>query len=239
MWLATEGEHTPLSKDDLFRLLTYHQQAEWSALDRFAQHKNILAGAMIAILAGGGASLATEAEALHMAAFLIPLFVVCVRRYAIDTLDRYYRRFLEAVTCAVKIEFMLGLDRPVWASELAPPLAIQGSLPFESDRQLGVDRHWRTRLGPKRAKGSSEWISKHMSKGHNDVVWRLFRAICIGSAMIPLFGMTLVNEPIQGASLAGLSIAFAWLVYTRDSHQIEKTRRVATFGSSDPSKCES
>ena len=71
MWISNTNDYTELSRDELLSLLTYNQIAERSSLERFAQHKNIFAGAMITVLAGGGATLAAEPEELK--SFSYPL----------------------------------------------------------------------------------------------------------------------------------------------------------------------
>ena len=187
---------------------------------------------MIAILAAGGYSLATKVKALQIAAFLVPVFIVCLRRYTIYTLDRYYLTFLESVTCTKKIVFILGLYGPLRLNKLAPRLVLDGPLPFESDEHFDVNRHFRDHLGPKRVKNSSDWIYNSMFEGHNNVVWNLFRAICISSAIIPLFGC-IVKPTCPYILFAFLFIAIAFVVYKYDSSKIKKMRSEDVFGSSN------
>lgn len=182
MWIE-KNNNNKFTVSELQSLLSYQQQAEWNALDRFAQHQNILAGGLLAMLGAGGASLGSDVSALHYFPILLPLLIVFLRKISIETLDRYYQRFLEAIVCTAKIEFLLGLDRKVWSEHLSDENLNNNNVPFYGDSTPNIDRYWKSRININQ---SESWIIEFMSKGHNHVAWRLFLGIYVGSLIFPL-----------------------------------------------------
>ena len=235
MWIALSG--TKLDPHDLSMLLNFHQNAEWRAVEGFGRHLNILVSAMIALLAAGGACLVTGSTAVQLVAFIVPIFVVRLRRHAIESLDRYYQRFLEAVVCIAKIEYLMGLNQQVCAAGAAAALARQDVI-YSKDPTLDVTRRWSNR--PTDVE-SAEWVVEGLSGGHNKVAWCLFKDIWIGSCLLPLLGIFVF--PASGGAfaigdispmclklclaliLAWLSIAGSRFLYNRDSQMIKEGRR--------------
>jgi len=226
MWIEKNINSNKFNKSELQSLLSYHQQAEWNALDRFAQHQNILAGGLIALLGAGGASLANSISPLHYFPFVLPLFVVFLRRTSIETLDRYYRRFLEAVVCTAKIEFLLGLDRKMWSDYLSDENLDGHNYPFYKDKTLGIDRHWESRIEQENSNQSKNWIYEFMSKGHNAITWKLFSGIYLGSLLFTFMAIFRIGQsnlhcPYVFASLSIIS----FILYCWDSKEINKNRK--------------
>lgn len=150
-------------------LLVFHQTAEWNAVDRFGVQKNIMITISMTLIAAGAAAVSSDRQIIVWSAMLLPVFVAVLRQYAIETLDRYYARFLEAVVVQRKLRFICGLGSDVDA-------------PFEEDEFLDVAR--RGSKAPQT--GSGLWVREFLMGGHNGVVWRIFRALCWASAMLPL-----------------------------------------------------
>lgn len=187
MWVKKDPKSTNIKHNTLLELLKLYSEEKEKMLERFAQHSGILSGVMIALFAAGGVSLTCQSGRITIIAFFIPLFVVCLRGFSIDTLDRYYLNFLEMVVCINKIEVLLGLNRPVWPSETEPEPNLEEINLFKEDTVIGVKR-WLVantsdqKIPPK----SSEWILSKMDRGHNEVIWRFFRLVVFGSCFIPI-----------------------------------------------------
>lgn len=184
---------------DRIKLLAFHQTAEWNSLDRFGIHESIMITVSITLIAAGAAAVAGDNKILVLAAMLVPMFVALLRRYTIETLDRYYARFLEAAVVQSKLRFILGLGS-------------HSEAPHPDDEFLEV-----TRMGDnKPGKGSALWIRKHLEKGHNNVVWRIFRALCWASVILPVAGgmqlLTWPNDPIFNCSLMAPGLIVAVVV---------------------------
>ena len=224
MWI--EKNSNKLNETKLLSLLSYHQQAEWNALDRFAQHQSILAGGLIAILGAGGASLGSSVNALHYFPFSLPLFVVFLRGISIETLDRYYQRFLEAVVCTAKIEFLLGIDYKVDSNCLSDGNFNENDCPFSEDGTLGIDRHCKTRIEQKNSNQSKNWIFERMSEGHNSITWKLFSGIYLGSLVFPFMAIFRIGQSNLAWPYAFVSLSvISFGLYYWDSRKINKNRK--------------
>lgn len=234
MWISTKKPAVSLSKEELRFLLGYHQTAEWNALNAFGHQQNILAGGMIALIAGGGAALTAEAgDEIKYLCFVLPTLVVILRGFAVRSLDRYYRRFLEAVTTMAKLEFAMALHRPVH-TDTDPD---QATVPFFRDETLEVGRRW---VGRSSEPSSGDWIYKRLKAGHNAIANGLFGAICIGSGFVTLAAWLLLRKggasPIPGipqvqwldvAALAALIVPVVW--YKADNRGNDSQRRSETL----------
>lgn len=238
MWIEKSQTSTDIDDCKLFKLLKYNQEVEWKSLERFGQHSNILAGAMIALLATGGAALAASRDEVKIVAFFVPLFVVYLRNFCIKTLDRYYRQFLEAVVYTAKIEFLLGLHRPIWPVNRSPEIDTEPPFLFEKDKTIDVDRRLKACINKDLPQSSGKWVYSFLSKGHNEIVWSLFRAIFVGSCLIPIlavivfwdfknyfsFSVAELKTNILPLCGACASIWIARLVYMKHSKEIDKKR---------------
>lgn len=150
-------------------LLAFQQTAEWNSLDRFGVQKNIMITVSMTLIAAGIAAVAADSQILVLAGMLVPILIAVIRQHTIETLDRYYARFLEAAVVQRKLRFALGLG-----SDVDPP--------FSDDEFLEVARRGKNAPGI----GSAVWIRDFLEKGHNEVVWRIFRVLCRASAMLPV-----------------------------------------------------
>lgn len=230
MWYEV-AEDASLKEPDIFRLLQYHQRAEWNALARYGQHLNIQSALMTALLGGGALAVAGPWPSARYAALVVPVVAVLLRKYTIQTLDRYYRRFLEAVACSRKLEWMLGLDLPV-KSDRDPESSLQI---FTMDTHLDVERRWSKLLY--RHKTSASWVTDLMGRGHNAVAWRMFRSMFAVAAFLPLVSWALGATQAEGpwtltqplglaiGSLAMVVTAGSVFLYRNDSAQILKARK--------------
>jgi len=201
MWIATGEQATELTSDDKLRLLEYHQRAEWNALDKYGQHLNIQAALLSALVAGGVIALVIDSLAAKFMVLLVPLAMAFLRKHTTETLDRYYRRFLEAAACSRKLEWLLGLDRPINAVD-------QGSkrrLVFPGDKHLDVARRWGGLLYEKAT--SAEWVTDLMCKGHNGVARRLMRFIFATTLFIPP-----ASWLVAAATEASWNLSTQWLL---------------------------
>ncbi|MCD4780095.1 MAG: hypothetical protein K8S27_06045 [Candidatus Omnitrophica bacterium] len=225
MWIEKNKNSNKFNVTELQQLLSYHQQTEWNALDRFAQHQNILAGGLLAILGAGGASLGSSVNTLHYSPFFLPLFVVFLRRISIETLDRYYQRFLEAVVCTAKIAFLLGLNHKVWSDYLSDENLNENNCPFHKDETLGIDRHWKATTQKGSIKQSEEWIIEFMSKGHNSITWKLFSGIYFGSLVFPFMAVFRIGQSNLTWLYAFVSFVLSLVLYYWDSGKIRKKRK--------------
>lgn len=239
MWIEKAQTSTNIDKITLFNLLKNHQEIEWKALERFGQHSNILAGAMIALLAAGGAALAASRDEVKFVAFFVPLFVVHLRRFSIETLDRYYQRFLEAVVYIAKVKFLLGLNLPVWPVDRIPEVDTKPKFLFKEDKTIDVDRRLISCINKDLPQLSGEWVYSHLGKGHNRVVWNLFCAIFVGSCLLPILAVFAFWDSKNWGTLsfaelktnvlplygAFASIWIATLLYMKHSKKIKEKRK--------------
>jgi len=201
-------------------LLIFHQTAEWNALDRFGVQMNIMISVTTALIAVAFVALGSESQTTVLAAILVSVFVAALRQYTIEALDRYYARFLEAAVVQRKLRFLMEIgsdDKP----------------PFDKDEYLEVSR--RGDNSPRT--GSELWIREFLEKGHNDVVWRIFRGLCWVGVILPVLAsarllnwqgppatnITLTEPrfviPVAIASLVGLG-----LVYVVGTKRIRRKR---------------
>ena len=168
-------------------LLSFHQTAEWNAMKCFATYKNIMITVSMTLIAAGVAAVANDKPVIVLLAMLVPIIMAGLRQYSIETLDRYYARFLEAVVVQHKI---------LWALDLI----IEQETPFKNDQFLEVSRRASIELQRKSddpEKESALWVRQKLEEGHNNVVWRIFRAFFLASVIIlPLAaGMRLLTWP--------------------------------------------
>lgn len=222
MWIEKNNNNFTVS--ELQSLLSYQQKAEWNALDRFAQHQNILAGGLLAILGAGGASLGSNVSVLHYFPIFLPLLIVFLRKISIETLDRYYQRFLEAIVCTAKIEFLLGLDHKVWSEHILDEKLNNNNVPFRNDSTPNIDRYCKSRNNINQ---SESWIIEFMAKGHNDVAWRLFLGIYVGSLIFPLMAAFRIGWDHVWLYVC-ISFIISWILYDRDSKKIKEKRKNRT-----------
>jgi len=153
-WIDQFSGASPRDAEDL---LKSQQTVEWNALGMFATHLGIAITITLAVVGASVAAVNSDHSVICFAAFGAPSLVAGVRWFAIASLDRYYGRFLEAVTVQQKLRFVL--ERPNGATQ-----------PFPGDTTLDVARYWGREPGD-----SSRWIAESMLKGHNRVAWLLFR----------------------------------------------------------------
>ncbi len=227
-WVEQKKLKDVIGKDGM-KLLAFHQTAEWNALDRFGTQKNIMITVSISVIAGGTAAVAGDNQIVVLAAMLVPMFVAVLRQHTIETLDRYYARFLEAAVVQRKLRFTLGLG--------SDPEA-----PFTEDDFLEVARRGNNAAGT----GSAPWVRDLLGQGHNGVVWRIFRALCWASAILPVAAgarlHTWPNDAVFNRSLMGpkwialvvvASLVALGSAYAVGTRQITKQRDDAYGGLSN------
>lgn len=155
---------TKLINDKKTELLTFYQTAEWNAVNGFGVQLSIMITIFMALIAASAAALCENNQILVLTNLLVPILVAILRRYAIETLDRYYARFLEAVAVQKKIRFHLGIG--------------PSENPFKEERFEVLDRE----LGS----ASANWIRKKLEEGHNEVASRIFHTLCWAAAFLPI-----------------------------------------------------
>lgn len=180
MWTQEGNSAEQLDRPEMLQLLEYHQRAGWNALDKYVQHLNIQLALMTALLTGGIIALAGPWTTGKFVVLFVPLVIVCLRKFTIESLDQSYRRFLEAAACSRKLEWLLQFDRPINVSKGAS----ERETVFPEDKCLDVARRWAGL--PHESRTSAAWVTDHMGKGRNDVTWRLLRFIFITTLFIPL-----------------------------------------------------
>jgi hypothetical protein len=180
-------------------LLAFHQTAEWNSMDRFGVQKNIMITVSMTLIAAGAAAVSSDSQIIVLAAMLVPAIVAVLRQYTIEILDRYYARFLEAVVAQRKLRFILGLGSDREA-------------PFDEDEFLEVARRGNNAAGT----GSALWVREYIEKGHNNVVWRIFRGLCWASAILPVAAgarlYTWSNDAVPNCSLTAPVLIVAVIV---------------------------
>jgi len=230
MWVKKTDSSDTLEEEDVFRLLEYHQRAEWNALDKYVRHLNIQTAFMSALIAGGIVALVYPSTTAKFLALSVPLVIVFLRKFTIESLDRSYRRFLEAAACSRKLEWLLHLDQPVSVSR---EIGVQ-EIPFPKDGCLDVARRWE-RIDSA-SPTSASWVVDKMGQGRNDVTWRLLRFVFIATLFIPPSSWLVVaaTKPAWGfatpwfIALAHLAAAIELLslaLYLKHSHDILESRR--------------
>jgi len=179
MWVKKTDSSDTQEKEDFFRLLEYHQRAEWNALDKYVRHLNIQAAFMSALIAGGIVALAYPSTVAKFLALSVPLVIVFLRKFTIESLDRSYRRFLEAAASSRKLEWLLHLDQPVSVTREIG----EQETPFPKDGYLDVARRWERTDSA--SPTSASWVADHMGQGRNDVTWRFLRFVLVATLFIP------------------------------------------------------
>jgi len=179
MWIQLGQDSEQFDQPAKLRLLEYHQRAEWNALDKYVQHLNIQATFMSALIAGGIVALVIPSIPAKFLALSVPLVMVFLRKFTIESLDRSYQRFLEAAACSRKLEWLLQLDQPISVSSEAP----EREVVFPNDTCLDVSRRWREVVPG--SPTSEAWIADRMGKGRNEITWRLLCFIFVTALLIP------------------------------------------------------
>jgi hypothetical protein len=179
MWTQKGNSAEQLDRPEMLQLFEYHQRAEWNALDKYVQHLNIQLALMTALLTGGIIAIISPWTTGKFVVLFVPLVMVCLRKFTIESLDRSYRRFLEAAAGSRKLEWLLQFDRPISVSKGAS----ERETVFPDDKCLDVARRWGGL--PHESRTSAAWVTDHMGKGRNDVAWRLLRFIFITTLLIP------------------------------------------------------
>jgi hypothetical protein len=228
MKAAWIGDGLKLECRTLISLIQHYKTDEWNALDIYAKHKNILFTGLTALLGlGAYVSVRSEQALLHVS-ILFPVLVELWRRFSIETLDRYYLRFLEAVVVIKKLEYLSGLHKKVY-SEAISAKDEDSQAPFLEDCHLDVDRRHKS-LANIEKNSSKYWILDHMKKGHNRVTRNLFRTIFIISCFVPC--LSLAHRSFEKNALVPISfiieaiiiLIIAILFYKIDSRGILKQR---------------
>ena len=107
-------------KSNLHSLLTIAAQEEWHYIEMFSKTRGFYAGLVLALLALSGGGVMEAAHWFHLTILLIPVAIaalLCI--FAIAACDRYYTRFLEAITTRAKIEYKLSLTPEIDGTETA------------------------------------------------------------------------------------------------------------------------
>lgn len=207
MWLAKDNENTKLDCDTLLDLLKLYQEEMKAHLERYGQHKYILSGIIIALIAAGGWSL-TSARIAYIA-FFIPPFIAFLRFYTIRTLDRYYLSFLEAIACTNKIKVLLGLHRAIWPHKVEPKIDPDEIKLFKCDETIGSERWLIAKACNANApKLSKDWIISKMKEGHNKVVWCFLGSLVFSSFIIPIFAVVKLWKPLNNQDTLGCILRY-------------------------------
>lgn len=137
-----------------------------------------------------------------------PILMICICGIAIKSIDRFYQRFLEAVTMRAKLEYALDMTKPPPVSKvLGPEWVIKDP--------LVPPRHLKSRV---RFKTTEEWIDMNRSEGYNKwlkvlfIVGQFVGLFLIGSIfflMFKSFGLS----PFVSISISIFIIYVFMLIY--------------------------
>lgn len=186
-WLTSEGE--PLEEGHLVGLWKQYYINEVAYLDLHFKYANWYSAFFIALFAAYIVGLSQYYTSLASILFLaLPVLVIVLAHLGRKAMDRFYRRFLEAVTMLAKLEKLLGLDGPIQANSNVKPLTAL----WPDDEYFIPRRHHEARYA-KTKKSSGEFIEKRMKLGANRIVHNTFLAFQIIAAVLLFGGIVLFS----------------------------------------------
>jgi len=185
-WLSSKG--TQLEKKHLLELWRQYNVNELAHLDLHLRYANWYSAFFIALFGGYIIGLTQYLESSISILFLVlPSFVILLAQLGKKALDRFYRRFLEAVVMIAKLEYLLGLD-----GAIRPGLGSTGSCSestktlWPGDKYFIPKRYVDARDDPK-IKNSEDFVRIKMKLGANKITHCTFLAFQIAAALL-LFG---------------------------------------------------
>lgn len=185
----SENSQTKLSKEELLKLYDIYVREELGHLDFFYKYRNYYSTVLLALLAtNSGILLQFYLSKILIVTTVVPISIVVLSYFGTKSIDRYYRRFLEAVVFIAKIENLLGLDKPI-SSELDRPLPTSpepgkpAAHLYRSDRQFTVERYIRSRF-QNRFQTSEKFMQEMMKKGDNQWAHRTFSFFMLAGSVL-------------------------------------------------------
>lgn len=183
-WLTSEGK--PLEEEHFLELWKQYYVNEVAYLDLHFKYANWYSAFFIALFAAYIVGLSQYYTSLASIFFLaLPILVIVLAQLARKAMDRFYQRFLEAVTMLAKLEKLLGLDGPIQAKSNVKSLMDL----WPEDKRFIPERHYRSRYAEE--KSSREFVKKGMKLGANRIVRNTFLVFQIIAVLLLLGGIAL------------------------------------------------
>ena len=166
-WYSDE-KGRKLDKDTLLSLYTRYHEYMGESLNRHFNVRNyytVLISALLGLYISGTVQLEIAAlnvprgSTLDLVLLTLPVTVIVLSAYAIQSMTRYYSGFLRMVVLIAKIENMLGIDCQVRTEEKRPEDWI-----WKKDRRFMIQSYWDSRRA---FKDSEEFINEKKWKGDN------------------------------------------------------------------------
>lgn len=187
-WLSSRGKQ--LKESDLLELWKQQNTNQLAHLDLHYKYASWYSAFFIALFGGYVIGLTQYLQSSISILFLaLPLLVIVLAQLGKKALDRFYRRFLEAVVMTSKLEHLLGLEgaiRPRLSSRESCPESTETLWP--EDRYFIPLRYVEDRYDPK-IKNSAEFVSSKMKLGANKITKCTFLTFQIIAALLLLVGI--------------------------------------------------
>lgn len=190
-WLSSEGKE--LQEADLLELWKQYSANEVAHLDLHFKYANWYSAFFLALFGAYLIGLSQYYERSLSILFLaLPVLVIVLAQLGKKALDRFYRRFLEAVVMLAKLEKLLGLDGAIKAGLNRTGSSIESTkILWPEDEHFIPSRYFQIRYGP-HIKRSEDFIKNSMRLGANKITHNTFLAFQIVAGLLLLFGIVLL-----------------------------------------------